>query len=366
MDPRRVLQSWLLSGALLIVCMVAVGGITRLTGSGLSITQWRPVTGVLPPLTDAAWEEQFALYRASPQFAQTNAHFELSDFKRIFFWEYVHRLLGRLIGLFFVVPLLVFWRKKWLDRWLARRVLVLVALGGFQGLLGWSMVKSGLVDVPAVSHYLLAAHLLTALFTGALTLWTALEVRAGRTDATPRPGTWTPLAKGALTVTGAIGVQVMFGAFVAGLRAGYIYPTFPTMLGEWMPDAVGATHPLWRDLLENPTTVQFIHRWLGFGVALAVAAWVVAAWRTPAARQAAGWLLGAVALQFTLGALTVVNFHNAPVAWGTVHQAGAVALLAAAVVALFTARQAPAAAPARAQKEAAPGDRPLSQDTRPA
>jgi len=338
-QPRRIVTAWLLLGALLIAAMVSVGGITRLTGSGLSITEWRPVTGAVPPLSQAAWEAEFAKYKTSPQFLKTNPDFQLDDFKRIYFWEYLHRLLGRFIGLFFVAPLVFFWRKKWVEKWLGKRVLLLVVLGGFQGLLGWLMVKSGLVNVPAVSHERLAAHLLTALVTFALTLWTALELNAGRTDATPRPGAWTTLAKTALGLVAVVFLQVGFGAFVAGLRAGFVYTTWPTMSGEWMPEAVGATSPFWRDVLENPVTVQFIHRWLGFAVTLLVGAWVAFAWKRAPVRRAAQWLGGAVLLQYTLGALTIVNFIHHPVWWGSVHQLGAVALLSASVVALFAARR---------------------------
>jgi cytochrome c oxidase assembly protein subunit 15 len=309
--------------------MVLVGGITRLTGSGLSITEWKVVTGVVPPLTSGDWDELFALYRQSPQYLAENAHFGLGDFQRIFWWEWAHRLLGRVVGLTYLLPFLWFWWKKALDGWLVRRGLMLFGLVAFQGALGWVMVKSGLVDRPQVSHYRLAAHLVTALFTLALTQWTALRCGLPRTVRARTPATSAWLFLGLLTL------QVVLGAFVAGLRAGLLFNTFPTMGGVWVSPLVGELAPWWRDLVENPATVQLLHRWNAVLVVLAAAALAWASWRVPSARRAALVLGAAAVLQFNLGVFTLLYFHEWPVLLGSLHQLGAVALLVAAVGVAF-------------------------------
>lgn len=335
-EPRNAIRVWLVTGAILIALMVTIGGITRLTGSGLSITEWDVLMGALPPLSEADWQELFARYQATPQYQQVNTHFSLPEFKRIFWWEYLHRLIGRGLGLVFLVPFLVFLARGWFDRRLRNRVLLIFALGAFQGVLGWFMVASGLVDRPAVSHYRLAAHLLTALVTFAFTLWVAL-------DLTPREGTrpgLVPEPRLSFAVRGFVVVlflQITWGAFVAGLRAGGVFNTFPLMEGAVVPPGLGTLEPAWRNLTENPVGVQFVHRmlaWflLGFGLWLA----------RRLGREGftvEGRLLAAVLLlQFILGALTVLRFPTSPVFWGTVHQAGGVLLLATAVLALHATR----------------------------
>lgn len=329
---RKLVERWLWLVAVLIAAMVVVGGATRLTGSGLSITEWRPVTGVIPPLTDAAWREELTRYRASPQARLVNVDIDLSAYRAIFWWEWAHRLLARLLGLVVVVPLAVLWRRRALPRWLVRRCIALVALGAVQGALGWLMVQSGLVDVPRVSHYRLAAHLLTALVTLGLTVWTALEVRFGR--ARPRRSVELASALGLLVL---VALQVVWGALVAGLRSGILFPTFPTMNGAWVPPGVGAAGPWWSDALENPITVQLVHRALA--AVLAVTALGVAALfaRRPSLRAVALLLAGAVSLQIALGALTVLRFVYDPVPWGVAHQAGAIGLVVACVLATFRA-----------------------------
>ncbi len=305
--------------------MVVVGGITRLTGSGLSITEWNVVTGTLPPMGEADWEVLFAKYRATPQFAQINAHFGLAEFKRIFWWEYVHRLLGRVLGIVFLVPFFYFLARGWLDRRLRRRVLLLFALGAFQGVLGWLMVASGLVDRPAVSHYRLAAHLLTALATLAVTLWFALDLLPSP-ERTAHPRGRILLASFAAL----LGLQLLYGAFVAGLRAGGIFNTFPLMGDGLAPPGLWAD--AWRGLAADPVVVQFAHRllaWALLGVG-AVLAWRLG--RDPSAGRAARWLGAAVALQFALGVVTILGFPRYPVGLGALHQSGAVLLVVATVV----------------------------------
>lgn len=333
--------AWLWIVAAMIAAMVLVGGITRLTGSGLSITEWRPVTGMLPPLGDRDWLELFEKYRASPQYQRENSHFDLAAFKSIFWWEWAHRFLGRTIGIVVIVPLLVFWRRRLLEPWLLRRCLLLVALGGFQGLLGWLMVKSGLVDQPRVSHYRLAAHLLTALLTLVITIWTVLQVRHGRHGPPgARVSGWITALSSLLVV------QLVYGAFVAGLKAGYLFPTFPKMGDDWIPSRALYPGALASEALGNAVLVQLIHRWLGAAVALcAIFAAISLARRTLALRPHAWALAGAAALQFTLGALTILSFYRSPVLWGALHQAGAVLLVVAVVFAAFHERRAVAPAP---------------------
>lgn len=315
--------------------MVTIGGITRLTGSGLSITEWDVIMGALPPLSEASWQELFARYQATPQYQQVNTHFGLGEFKQIFWWEYIHRLLGRTIGLVFLIPFFYFLLKGRFDRRLRTQVLAIFALGAFQGVLGWFMVASGLVDRPSVSHYRLAAHLLTALLTFGVTLWVALSLRPAGAAPAP-PG----VRKLGFLFLCLLGVQITWGAFTAGLRAGGMFNTFPAMGTSLVPPGLGTLSPLWINLTQNPVTVQFVHRvlaWMVLGTGLLLA-WQLRIHR----RHREGLLLGmAVTLQFMLGVLTILRFPASPVFWGTVHQAGAVVLLTATVIALHSVRRVP-------------------------
>jgi cytochrome c oxidase assembly protein subunit 15 len=331
-DHMRGVRTWLFTGCILIAAMVTIGGITRLTGSGLSITQWDVIMGALPPLSDASWQELFARYQATPQYQQVNTHFGLGEFKQIFWWEYIHRLLGRAIGLVFLIPFFYFLLKHRFDRPLRTQVLVIFALGAFQGVLGWFMVVSGLVDRPSVSHYRLAAHLLTALLTFAVTLWVALSLRPA-----PRRSAPDGLRKLGYLFLFLLGLQITWGAFTAGLKAGGMFNTFPSMGGGLVPPGIGSLSPAWINLTQNPVTVQFGHRMLAWVVLVtgALFAWQLHIHRRP--RE--GLLLGAaVALQFILGVLTILRFPASPVFWGTVHQAGAVLLLTVTILALHSVR----------------------------
>lgn len=337
----RPVYYWLLAGCGLIALMVVVGGITRLTGSGLSITEWDLLGGTFPPLNDADWQELFAKYQATPQYLRENAHFGLAEFRAIFWWEWIHRFIGRAIGVVFVVPFAWFLATRRIAPPLLPRLLLLLGLGAAQGLMGWLMVASGLVDDPRVSHYRLAAHLLLAFATFGATLWTALGVRAGRWGAEPAaPGRVerSPAYRWALAVLGLLLVQVAYGAFVAGLRAGFLYNTFPTMGGHWVPPGIRGGASLVADLTSQAVAVQFIHRVLGLALAGLALAFALRWWRNPVVGRAAAWLGGIAVLQFGLGALTVLRLPAHPVFWGTVHQFGALALLTAAVVTLFRAR----------------------------
>ncbi len=342
LDARsRPVHHWLLAGCALIALMVVVGGITRLTGSGLSITEWDLLGGSFPPLHDADWQALFDKYRATPQYREENAHFGLPEFKAIFWWEWIHRFLGRAIGLAFVVPFAWFLATKRVARPLLPRLLLILGLGALQGLMGWLMVASGLVENPRVSHYRLAAHLLLAFATFGVTLWTALGLRAGhwRGDVpAPGPADRSPAHRWAVAVLALLVAQIAYGAFVAGLRAGFLYNTFPTMGGHWVPPGMGDAGSALANLTAEPVAVQFIHRVLGLLVAALALAFAVRWRRDPVVGRSAAWLGGIALLQFGLGALTVLRLPAHPVFWGTLHQFGALALLTAAVVALFRAR----------------------------
>lgn len=331
-SPSRAVALWLLAGCLLIAAMVTIGGVTRLTGSGLSITEWNVIMGALPPRTEMDWAELFRKYQAIPQYQLVNPHFTLEDFKSIFWWEYVHRLVGRGIGLVFLVPFVIFLAKGWLDRPLLRKVLLIFGLGALQGALGWFMVASGLSERTSVSHYRLAAHLLTALLTLAVTLWVALDLLQPDRPARPVPPA---IRSQARLFTFLLAVQIGYGALVAGLKAGFAYNTFPLMGGRVIPAGAWQLTPGWSNLLENPATVQFVHRALAWTLAL-LGAWLWHTLRVHGVRRQANLLLGALALQFSLGILTILRLPQQPVVWGASHQAGAVALLVAAVLVLHT------------------------------
>lgn len=324
---RRAVGAWLLVLWLLVLVMIMVGGATRLTGSGLSIVEWAPVSGTLPPLDTSAWQEAFGAYQKSPQFQQQNHWMELADFKRIFYWEYAHRLLGRVIGLVFFVPWLVFVYRKAVRGPLLWRTLGLLVLGGLQGVLGWYMVMSGLVNEPRVSHYRLAAHLLLGVSVGLCLLWQALEV------ATPREPAHALASGPRWLVTAALPLlllQLFYGALMAGTRAGHVAATFPDMNGHYGPS--GFFTGVWaRDLLDNPMSIHYLHRALALLVLVHAVAAVVAIRRAPLEQRVPALLyLGAVLGQGALGALTVVLHMPIPVA--VAHQGGAYIVCSAALL----------------------------------
>jgi cytochrome c oxidase assembly protein subunit 15 len=331
-SPQRAsrplaISNWLLAVAALVFAMVVVGGITRLTESGLSIVRWEPISGTLPPVGEAQWQAEFAAYRQSPQYQLVNAGMTLAEFKAIFFWEYVHRLLGRIIGLAFALPLLWFAVRRAVPRGYGWKLGAILALGGVQGGIGWWMVASGLVDRPDVSHIRLAIHLLTALTIFAACVWVALDLRRLARDPAapparmPTPGIW------ALCL---LLVQLMFGAYVAGLDAGFAYASWPKMGREWFPSGAPMLEPFLRNFVDNPIMVQFVHRWLAWAVAGAVLYLAVSAWERGHRLHAAAPVL-AVTLQISLGIATLLTGVAIPVA--AAHQAMAVLLLAAILAA---------------------------------
>ena len=309
----------------MVFAMVVLGGFTRLTHSGLSMVEWRPVTGWLPPLDEAAWERIFKMYRQTPEYGAFNRHLTLDGFKSIFWLEYVHRLWGRLLGVVFGVPFAVFVFKGWVDRRLAARLAVVFILGGLQGVLGWYMVKSGLVERPDVSQYRLTAHLAAAVVIFGYMLWVAL----GLLDAGARQARST-LAPFAAGVGGLIFLTILSGGFVAGLDAGFAYNTFPLMDGGLMPDDFFAMQPFYLNFFEHIPSVQFNHRWLAIAVLAVVAAlWFKGRRLAGRQRRAVTVLAGLAALQVGLGIATLVL--GVPLPLAAAHQAVAVLLLAAAL-----------------------------------
>lgn len=327
--PSRAVGIWLLVVCGAVAVMVAIGGVTRLTGSGLSITDWRPVTGAVPPLSAEDWQREFEKYMGSPQHRLVFPDMTVEEFKGIYWWEWIHRFWGRMIGLLYALPLAWFWlrgevRGCW--RW---KLLLGLGLGGAQGVMGWVMVQSGLVDRPSVSAYRLAAHLGLAMLIFGLLWWWALDILR-RERAVPEEMGAGP-RRALLVFNGLLGVQILYAGFVAGTKAAMAYPTFPDLGGSWWPPAATWMEPAWRNLFENTAWIAFLHRWLG--LALLVGGGLLAAWlgvRGTAVERRIGPLLAVLlAVQVLLGiATTLHSLGQIPVVLGTLHQVNAVALLA--------------------------------------
>ena len=320
------LAFWLLIVAALVFAMVVVGGITRLTESGLSIVEWKPVSGTLPPLSHADWQAAFDAYKATPQYLSINRGMTLGDFQQIFFWEYVHRLLGRVIGTVMAAVILVAWWRRAIPRGYGWRMVAILALGGLQGVIGWWMVKSGLQDRTEVSHIRLAVHLLNALFIYGVLIWTALDLRQLSRDTRAVPARLTGLAAVALLI---LAYQLLLGAFTAGLRAGYAFSSWPKMGEDWFP--AGGWRPAMTtvgNLVDNPIAVQFVHRWWAWVAAVAVLS-VAAAARRRGHGGAATAIAVTVTAQILLGIATLTTGVALPIA--VAHQAMATLLLGALV-----------------------------------
>ena len=313
-DANRLVVLWLLVMAALVAIMVVIGGITRLTGSGLSMVEWRPLMGTLPPMTAAEWDRVYALYVASPEYQSINFGMDMDGFKKIFFWEYFHRLWGRLLGVAFVLPLAVLLLTKRIPAGFGGRLFLLLVLGGSQGVIGWWMVKSGLSEDAAVSQYRLATHLGMALVIFALLLWTALDIRHGRASM-PRGH--------ALGTLGLVAVTILAGALVAGMDAGLLYNEYPLMGSGLMPVEYGDEGAM--DAFENPASAQFHHRWVAVLAVAAVITLGIRAMKFTASRRAGMLAMAMVLVQFALG-ITVL-LQGVPVSLGGLHQAGAVILL---------------------------------------
>lgn len=321
----RRIAIWLFVMCGLVAAMVIVGGATRLTDSGLSITEWRPVTGAVPPLSEEAWAAEFEKYKTIPEYEEINYGMSLKAFKAIYWWEWGHRLLGRLIGVAFLFPLIVFVAMRQTKRPLTLKLVGLFLLGGMQGALGWWMVQSGLADRVDVSQYRLAAHLSLAVTLFALMFWLALDLWPSQKMSAPKN-----LRIGAVALTAGVFLQMMLGAFVAGLRAGRTFNTWPLMDGEFFPDGYFSGGPGLTDLFETVAAVQFNHR-IGAYLIAAGALWFYLASRKTALESRARLILAAVGLQIVLGVWTVLA--ATPISLGLLHQAGALGVLAAALFA---------------------------------
>ena len=324
-QPRpRLLGCWLLLVAILVFGIVVVGGITRLTESGLSITQWDPILGAIPPLNAGQWQRAFDGYKAIPQYHAFNSGMTLEGFKHIFFWEYLHRLLARAIGTVLGIVLLVFWWKKWIPRGFGWRTFLILCLGALQGLIGWWMVASGLEVRTEVSHFRLAIHLLAAMLIYSVLIWTALDLFAlDKGIRRVRLRFWPFVAILMLAV------QLMLGAFTAGLRAGYAFASWPKMGEQWFPEEAWTKgKPASFNLASNPIVVQFKHRWWAWAVAVAVFLLAMAAWRARRPVRSVVLML-LVAMQISLGVETLLSGVQLPIA--VAHQATAALLLAAMV-----------------------------------
>ncbi len=373
---ERPIALWLLLCCAMVFLMVVIGGITRLTESGLSITEWQPVTGVVPPMGEAQWAAEFARYKAIPQYRAIHADMALAQFKGIFFWEYLHRLWGRLIGVVFLLPFLYFLLRRRIPPALGPKLAAIFLLGGLQGALGWYMVESGLAGRIEVSQYRLAAHLAAALLIYAAMLWTALDllarpsrahsrreevapaywdlVRRGsatppnpaqRADLSPtrRRDAGTLLRRGLTLIIVLVFTTMVAGSFVAGLRAGYVFNTFPLMNGSFAPEGYWHLSPWYRNWFENLGSVQFDHRLLAETTWLVIAAlWLYALRRrlAPLPRTALHALFALASLQFALGVATLLLVVPLPLA--VLHQANALLLITAALVARHGLRVRPA------------------------
>lgn len=324
-DNKKVIY-WLLTGCVLIFIMVIIGGITRLTDSGLSISNYKLITGTIPPIGEEAWQEAFALYQQYPEYQKLHSHFTLEDFKSIYFWEWLHRVFGRLIGLVFVIPFIYFIATKQLTKKTFKKAIVLLVLGGFQGFLGWYMVKSGLVDKPDVSHYRLAAHLTTAFLTFAATLWVALDLIFPVRKTIDKKFRNLIIASYLVLI-----FQIIYGAFVAGLKAGLVHNHWPLMNeGQFMHETVTILEPFYKNLIENPSGIQFIHRVVAYIVVFFILIiWFKAKKKILTKYQsiAVNALLILVGVQFLLGVLTLLLY--VPLWLGVAHQVGAFLLLSA-------------------------------------
>lgn len=325
----RQLATWLLVCCALIFAMVVLGGVTRLTGSGLSMVEWDPVFGIVPPLDQESWDAIFDLYKQSPEYNKINVGMDVEGFKKIYWFEFSHRLLGRAIGIVFLVPFLYFLVTGRIRRALTPKLIIMFALGGLQGVLGWYMVMSGLVDNPHVSQYRLAAHLVLAVSIYAFMFWVALDLLFH--PAEHREQSFPKLMPGAANLlTGLIFITILSGAFVAGLKAGFAYNTFPLMDGRWVPEAILMQPPAWRNFFENIATVQFDHRLLAMLSFTGIVIFWLAAWRhslTAQIRIGLHLLLAAAVLQVTLGISTLLL--HVPVPLAAAHQGGALVLLTA-------------------------------------
>ena len=320
----RQQAAWLMVCAAVILSMILLGGVTRLTGSGLSIVEWAPISGIIPPLNEQDWQHTFAKYKQFPEYQKVNSGMSLSEFKRIFLYEYAHRALGRLIGVLFLVPFLFFYFSRRIKPGLTPKFLGMFLLGGLQGLLGWYMVKSGLVDIPSVSQYRLTAHLGTAVIIYGYIIWVAFgllyppEGKSRQQDAIYR--------RYAIALSGLVFLMILSGGFVAGTDAGYAYPTFPLMGDHFIPPGIYGTEPFWLAIFEDITTIQFNHRMFAYLLIVVIVSFGVSVLKygsiRPEARVGVKLILLMLLIQVTLGISTLILHMPVPLA--AAHQGGAI------------------------------------------
>ena len=335
LQQNRAVAIWLLICCGLVFAMVVLGGFTRLTGSGLSMADWRPLMGWLPPFSDAEWQRMFDLYRQTPEFLKVNSHMDVGAFKSIFWLEFLHRLLGRTIGIVFLVPFVFFFVKGYVKASEWPKYLAMFILGGLQGVLGWYMVKSGLVDNPHVSQYRLTAHLFAAFLIYAYMFWVAMSLLF------PVSGTRRhPCYRMSLALTALTSVTIISGGFVAGLKAGKIYNTFPMMGDYWLPPGTMALEPFWRNFFDNMTTVQFDHRVLAIATFIIICVFWFKARKSDLptrTRPAVNALLHTAILQVILGITTLLM--SVPVLLGATHQGVAMLLFTVSLYILHSLRR---------------------------
>lgn len=326
-------RKWLILIAILIVGIVFVGGVTRLTHSGLSMVKWQPILGILPPLTHAQWETVFDAYKQFPEYQKLRYGMTLFEFKKIFFWEYLHRVLARILGLILLVPFLWLSLRNRLTYFMKNRLLVMIGLVLLQGFVGWYMVKSGLVDRPDVSHYRLALHLSLAFFLFQYVMWTFWE--AGDVDEPEEYSGYIPSIQVGIGILVVVILQLIYGAFVAGLDAGFGYNTFPKMNGYWIPPTAGSMQPFWHNFFANPVTVQWVHRMLAFWLVVRVfmSGFLIFRSQNRGLIVAFYLLCFAIAVQIILGILTLIYVVPLPLA--VLHQLGGLMVLTATVYLLF-------------------------------
>ncbi len=326
-NSKKSIITWLFVGCFLIYLMVVIGGITRLTHSGLSMVEWNMIIGSMPPISDADWLIPFEKYKLSPEYTIINNQFSLEEFKQIYWWEFIHRMVGRIIGVIFIVPFLYFLIMKKFDKAFLNKMIILLSLGAFQGFLGWFMVKSGLQKEPQVSHYRLAAHLISAFTVFGFTFWYALDLLYPNNIEENKLSKKVKLiSKIALAF---IVLQIIFGAFVAGLKAGLFYNTFPRMGTSFFPDTILSYPSFWKNIFENPAGVQFIHRYLAYIIVVLI----VFLWEksrkielTALQRKTSNLMLIVIFIQFLLGIITLL--YQVPISMGVLHQTGAFVLFA--------------------------------------
>jgi len=332
---KNAIAGWLLTGVFMILIQILLGGITRLTGSGLSITEWDVIMGSLPPMNEVQWEQAFDKYKQFPQYKYMNSNMDLSGFKKIFWWEFAHRLWARLFVPVFVLPLIYFLWKKMIEKKLLIKLLIVFLLGGLQGLMGWIMVSSGLVDQPWVSPIDLSAHLILALVLLCYLLWLALEVLNPKTE----PANFVSLRRPLIWIITLIGIQIFYGGLMAGNHAALFYPTFPKFGDKWMPEALFVLTPRISNFFQNVGMIQLVHRSLGLIIGAVVIIFFYSARRKSGTvffhRSLAAFPFF-VLLQLMLGIATLMNsLGSIPIVPAVAHQFCAVVLLMIAVMLLF-------------------------------